>query len=293
MSDKKHNKCLICSSANLADLPKYSETSLCKCQDCSLVFARNIPSAEELEKYYESENYNRTTYLSPITAKRYHELLDGFEKYRNTNKLLDIGTGAGLFAQIAVERGWEVFGTELTQEAVDDCSNKGIKMFKGQLDEAHFEDNMFDVITCIETIEHLNNPLMLVKEMHRITRPNGMVYITTPNFNAVLRYWLNSKYDIIEYPLHLTYYTKNTLKKLFEEHHFTTASLETTGISLTRYRTSRGKSNQEYVSETSDDEMLRYRIEKNGLLRFGKNALNGVLNLFKVGDNIKATFIKK
>ena len=53
-----------------------------------------------------------------------------------------------------------------------------------------------------------------------------------------------------------------------------------------------GQSNQEYVSETSDDEMLRYRIENNQLLKSAKTAANSVLNMFNVGESIKGYFVK-
>ncbi len=293
MSYPQHDKCIVCGSAELTDLKDYSETALCKCNHCSMVFSRNIPSTHELEEYYSRENYNRTAYLSPITVNRYIALLDEFEKYRKTNRILDVGAGYGFLLKIAKSKGWEVYGTELTDDAVEHCKAEGIEMRKGNLHEVGFEEGMFDVITSIEVIEHLNTPNELVGEMKRLLRPGGKAYLTTPNFNALLRYRLKSKYDVIEFPLHLCYYTKRTLGKLFKDHGFQVEKIRTTGISLTRLRTSKGKSNQDYVSETSDDEMIRYRIERNWFLRVGKGMINGILNLFKVGDSLKASFIKK
>ncbi len=293
MSYPQHNNCLICNSDQLLNLEAYSDTSLCKCQECSFVFARNIPSRKELEDFYNSDNYNRTNYLSPITIARYEELLDDFEKYRKTNKILDVGAGCGFLLEIALARGWEVYGTEFTDDAVEYCKEKGIQMRKGSLDEVNFDPEMFDVVTSIEVIEHINNPNVLVSEMKRVIRPGGKVYMTTPNFNAVLRYRLKSQYDVIDFPLHLCYYTPKSLRKLYTNHGFEVEKLRTTGISLTRLRTSKGKSNQDYVSETSDDEMIRYRIERNWFLKIGKRLTNGFLNLFKIGDSLKASFIKK
>lgn len=288
-----HSNCLLCNSNRLRDLKEYSETSLCKCQDCSFIFARKIPTSEELENFYGGENYNRTNYLSPITVHRYQELLDDFEKYRKTNKILDVGAGCGFLLEIALKRGWEVYGTELTEDAVHHCSEKGISMRKGNLKDAAFDEGMFDVITSIEVIEHINNPTELVPEMNRILRKGGKTYLTTPNFNAVLRYRLKSKYDVISFPLHLCYYTPKTLRKIFENNGFETQKIRTTGISFTRLKTSKGISNQDYVSETSDDEMMRYRIERNKFLKMGKAITNWFLNLFKIGDSLKASFIKK
>ena len=79
---------------------------------------------------------------------------------------------------------------------------------------------------------------------------------------------------------------------MFEQHGFETLKIQTTGYSVTRKKTSQGKSNQDYVSETSDDEMLRYKIENSVLLKAGKHTANWALNKLKIGDSIKATFIK-
>lgn len=272
-------------------LPKFSEVGLCKCSACSTVFSQRKVTNEQLTEYY-SNQYQRTNYLSPITIKRYEELLDGFEKYRKTNRVLDVGCGNGFFLQLAKERGWEVYGTEYAQDVVDSCTKKGFNMRKGTLHELEFESDYFDLIVSIEVIEHLPDPVSTVKEMYRIVRPGGGIYITTPNFNSLLRYQLGPKYDVIRFPLHLIYFTPRTLNRLFTESGFRTIGAITTGYSKTRILTSKGKSNQEYVSETSDDEMLRYRIEKRWYMRSSRNALNTILTLFKVGDSIKANYVK-
>lgn len=287
-----HTCCLLCNSTNLIDLPDYTHATLCQCKACAFVFCRRIPELNELEQCYSPENYQRTTYFSPITQLRYNELMDGFEKYRKTNRFLDIGAGSGFLLEIAKQRGWEAVGTEFAEDALDMCRKKGFDMRQGNLVDLEFEANSFDVITGIEVIEHLNDPSELVEEIFRILRPGGIVYLTTPNFNSLLRRRLKAEYDVITYPLHLCYYTPKTLGTLFRSKGFSQPQIATTGISLTRFRTSTGKSNQEYVSETSDDEMLRYRIEKRWYMRWAKNAMNAVLNWFKIGDSIKASFVK-
>lgn len=269
----------------------YNAHQLSKCKKCSFVFMKRIPSKPALIDFYEND-YSRTEFFSSITIKRYNEILDSFENFRKTNKILDVGAGNGFFLEIAKARGWEVHGTELTNQAVNVCSSKGINMNQGHLDEIHFESESFDVVTSFEVIEHINNPKIIVNEIYRILRQGGKCYITTPNFNSLLRYRLKEAYDVIEYPNHLCYFTKKTLRKLFQEEKFKIEQIKTTGISLTRIKTSKGKSNQEYVSETSDDEMFRHKIEKSKTLRSGKHFANWWLNLFSVGDSLKGTFVK-
>ncbi|MCR9172977.1 MAG: class I SAM-dependent methyltransferase [bacterium] len=292
MSATKHTNCLICYSTDLKLLEAYSNVGLVKCQSCNFVFSERIPSMQELLDYY-SNNYERTSYLSPITVKRFNEILDRFEPYRKTGKLLDVGAGYGFFMEVAKERGWDVYGTELTDEAVDHCKSKGLKMYKGEFHELDLESESFDVIVSIEVLEHLNTPNHFASKANEILRKGGVLYLTTPNFNSFLRYRLKEQYKVIEYPNHLCYYTPKTLKNLFTSKGFDPLAIKTTGISLTRLRTSKGKSDQEYVCETSDDEMLRYRIEKNPALKVMKSSTNGVLNLLKMGDSLKGYFQKK
>lgn len=288
---QSHSACPLCHSSEFHTLSEYQRAHLEQCSSCGFVFSKHIPGEQELETYY-SEEYELTEFFSPITAKRYEEILEGFEHLKKTNNLLDVGSGSAFFAEIAIKRGWNVYGTELTDATIAAAEKKGVIMSKGKLEDVQFDSDFFDVVVCIEVIEHVSYPLTLVKEIQRTLRPGGAVYISTPNFNSLLRRRLKSAYDVISYPNHLSYFTTKTLKSLFTTNGFTKQSMVTNGISRTRLKTSTGKSNQAYVSETSDDEILRHRIEKRWYLRFLKNCANGILNIFRLGDSIKATFIK-
>ena len=96
MIKSQHEECLICSSKNISKLPLYSKTKLLKCDDCDFVFCQEIPTKNTLEEFYR-DSYELTSYLSPVTINRFNELLDHFEQYRKTGKILDIGAGYGFF----------------------------------------------------------------------------------------------------------------------------------------------------------------------------------------------------
>lgn len=287
----KHSHCLICSSPNLKVLPNFQKANLCKCGSCGFVFAQCIPTEQELIEYY--DGYGRNDYLSPVTIKRYHELLDKMEPYRKTNKLLDVGCGIGYFLEVAKERGWEVYGTEYTDKAIEICTGKGIEMHQGKLDPDNYAPESFDVITSFEVIEHINNPVEEIENFKTLLRKGGIVYLTTPNFNSLLRHRLGERYDVITYPEHLSYYTPKTLKKLFCSHGFRKHRIQTTGISFTRLKTSKGETSQAFISATSDDEHLRTKIEEKAYLQLAKKIVNGTLTLFGVGDSLKGWFVKR
>ena len=286
-----HLNCLICDSSQLKPLKGYRETHLVKCGKCSFVFAQKIPTTQELIDYY--DGYGRNDYLSPITIKRYHELLDQMEKYRKTNRILDVGCGIGYFLEVAKERGWEVHGTEYTDKALEICRSKGIEMQEGKLDPSKFDNESFDIITSFEVLEHINNPQEEVTNFNRLLRPGGLIYLTTPNFNSLLRHRLKERYNVIAYPEHLSYYTPKTLKNLFLSQGFKTLQIQTTGISLTRLKTSQEQTSQAFISESSDDEQLRNKIEEKRYLQLVKSIVNSSLTFFGVGDSLKGWFIKR
>lgn len=293
----KLNTCIVCGSVNLKALKGYEHASLTQCKNCGMVFSSANPTLQELEDYY--KGYGRNDYLSPITIKRYHEILDQFESVRKTNRLLDVGCGIGYFLDVAKERGWEVYGTEFTDKAIEICESKGIKMHKGPLDPSNYSAESFDVITSFEVIEHINTPNFEVSNISKLLRKEGYFYITTPNFNSTLRYYLGPKYNVIGWPEHLSYYTPSTLEKLMKRHSLKKVFIQTTGISITRFLSSKKPATAEeiregtaFIAENTEDEKLRNKFESSKVLGFAKKTMNSILSVTGKGDALKGLFKK-
>ena len=165
-------------------------------------------------------------------------------------------------------------------------------MEKGILNPKNFQIEEFDIITSFEVIEHINNPIDELTNFYKLLRKGGLVYVTTPNFNSLLRYRLKSEYNVICYPEHLSYYTPRTLKKVFTRIGFSTHKIQSTGISLTRLKTSKGVSKQSFISKESDDEKIRGQIENKKYLQLIKHLVNRLLTIIGKGDALKGYFIK-
>ena len=290
MSKGDHSKCLVCESKNLNPLNGFEKHHLTKCGSCGFVFCKPIPTQDELNEVY--KGYGRNDYLSDLTIQAYERVLDSFEPFRKTNKLIDVGCGIGYFLEVAKRRGWEVYGTEFTEEAVTICEEKGASMKLGPLNTDNYDPESFDVICSFEVIEHINNPLEELASFNKLLRKGGLVYCTTPNFNAVERYQLGTDWNVLTYPEHLSYYTPKTLKRVFNVAGFKTKKVLATGVSLTRIKKSKGTSDQAIVSATSDDEKLRNQIAGNPLLGVAKDIINWKLTLFGVGNSLKGWFVK-
>jgi 2-polyprenyl-3-methyl-5-hydroxy-6-metoxy-1,4-benzoquinol methylase len=287
----QHSGCLITQARDLYPLKGYEKNYLVKSRSSGFVFCSRIPTEQEILDHYNNYPVGYGT-GSAITITRINDTLDGFEMFRSTNKMLDVGCGAGLFLTEAKSRGWEVYGTEFTDRQIEYLQNKGITTLKGKLNSESFDHDMFDLIISSEVIEHINNPVEEIQHFHRLLRSGGLIYITTPNFNALERYLLKGDYDVIEYPEHLCYYTTKTIDLLLTRNGFKKLKATTTGFSIARVRRGLQRKKNLAVSGVMNDEQLRESLEK-GFKKRIKNAINYFLNLTGTGNSLKVWYIKE
>lgn len=286
-----HSNCLVCGSTNLKTLPKYAKDHLVQCRNCSFVFSHCIPSTEELNEYYKNYGAGQHEVISPITIKRYHELLDQFERYRQHGNLLDVGCGSGHFLATAKERGWKVYGTEYPASLCEVCRKKGLTIHRGALNPTNYSGITFDIITSFEVIEHINNPKEELAKFHQLLRPGGLFYCTTPNFNSLQRFQMGPELNIFVYPEHISYYTKKTLAKVGRISGFKLLQILSTGFSFSRAK-SKTLKREKVTGEGSPDEIARQAIEGNAVLRLAKYAVNGLLSATATGITLKGYFEK-
>lgn len=86
-----------------------------------------------------------------------------------TGKMLDIGSAYGSWAQ-------KKYG----KESVVTFDQQGSADVRGDIHHLPFPDQSFDVIFCFEVLEHVKEPWVAVNELHRVLKPSGVVYCSTP-----------------------------------------------------------------------------------------------------------------
>ncbi|APZ43969.1 class I SAM-dependent methyltransferase [Acidihalobacter ferrooxydans] len=135
------------------------------------------------------------------------------------NRLLDVGCGNGEFLAAAQSAGWECVGVDFDLKAVEMARSQGIEAHLGALEAQGFKDGCFDAITLCHVIEHVHDPSELLRECSRLLRPNGLLWIATPNANSLVHRWFGANW-LAFVPHHLILFNSTALQQRLESQGF-------------------------------------------------------------------------
>jgi len=147
---------------------------------------------------------------------------------RGPSRVLDVGCGSGVLLARMQALGWQVQGVETDPGAVAAARVRGVPVQAGTLEQQAFPDGHFDAVHSAHVLEHVPDPLALLRECHRVLKPGGTLVILTPNvaswghrrFGAA---WLN-----LDPPRHLVLFSMATLRAAAERSGLSVARLATT-----------------------------------------------------------------
>jgi len=153
--------------------------------------------------------------------------------------LLEFGAGKGLFVQELLKLPWPGSVTCTDLLARPDALPEKIRWIQADLnDPVPLPEHSFDVIICMETIAHLENPRFIFREFSRLLRPGGTLLLTMPNqeslraFTALLTGGHFSAFRSIAYPALITALVRLDLERICEETGFTTPQFSYTNSGL-------------------------------------------------------------
>ena len=97
--------------------------------------------------------------------------------------MLDAAAGNGYLTEWLRKQDFEVTPVDLDSKK---WKVPGVACQEADLNKAlPFETGHFDVTISVETIEHLENPFLFLRELTRVTKPGGLVFVTTPNIHSI------------------------------------------------------------------------------------------------------------
>jgi 2-polyprenyl-3-methyl-5-hydroxy-6-metoxy-1,4-benzoquinol methylase len=99
----------------------------------------------------------------------------------NARTLLDIGAGAGLLVAEALRRGLVAVGVEPSRSLVESAREiNGVELIQGLFPHPQLADRRFDVICLVDVIEHVTDPVQMLRDCVAALSPGGVLIIVTP-----------------------------------------------------------------------------------------------------------------
>ena len=224
--------CRLCQSRRKRFITGESNFNLVKCQNCGLIYLDQDFSASQLLDYYQKYfDKNQTGHDIFDSFAFRHQIFQQIIKKIDSlvsppGNLLDVGAAFGNFCLIAKNDGWQTVSLEINQPAVN-YIKQNLKLEAYQSDIINYQtQKKFKVITFIDTLEHLREPLGSLKKAYQLLNKNGLIYIRVPNINfhlfktKVIRIF-KKDYQGLELPSHLTHFSPKTLKLILASSGFT------------------------------------------------------------------------
>lgn len=205
---------------------------LVRCNACSLMFVGNPPDAEELSRIYSFESgYHRqladdSDRASDLARENARHHLDLIEQVQGPGHILDVGCASGSFMREAKDRGWIVSGVELNGDTADVARQHGLSVTTGTISAIH-ADERFDAVTMWDLLEHVPNPLDVLREARKLLSPGGCLWVATPNVDGLFPSMSLRVADWVgvwphpEPPHHLCQFSEKTLRQALARAGFT------------------------------------------------------------------------
>ena len=193
-----------------------------RCKKCGLVYLNPRPTKQELGKFYPEEYFLGHADTEGGIDKYQYQKMKKIKKFKSKGKILDVGCGTGYFLTVAKENGWETRGVEVSKIAASYARKKfSIDVFAGELLEAGYPDEYFDVVTLWHVLAHLPNPSETLAEVNRVLKKDGLLILTVPNIRGFQAKIFKEFWFHLDVPRHLYFFDMDTLEQILRKNGFT------------------------------------------------------------------------
>lgn len=131
--------------------------------------------------------------------------------------LLDVGFGNGSFLKLASEMGWNAEGIDFDPEAVEAARAQGLNVRCASAEDLSAEKNQYDVITLSHVVEHVHDPIGLLRDLYRLLKPGGWLWLETPNLDSLGARRFKQNWRGLEPPRHLVLFNSTSLRMSLEK----------------------------------------------------------------------------
>jgi SAM-dependent methyltransferase len=211
------------------ELARKGEYTIIDCTVCGFAHCLPVPEREKLSVIYKEDYYGsvKPDYIALNEEDRsWHEStsnarLNMLETLTKGRRLLEIGSGPGLFLQCARKRGWDVLGFEPSRQAWQySTETLGISVRNECFSPIATDGEKFDVAYLALVLEHIPDPRRLIEDVKICLNPGGIICIAVPNDFSPIQRFLKEKRGYSEWwvgpPHHINYFNISSIKHLVE-----------------------------------------------------------------------------
>lgn len=203
-----------------ASLGGNSRFDFAECQDCATRYLSPQPSPQQLQKLYVASYYGHDWFKQKGWGSAFARLVLA---KKPPGKFLDVGCGLGFFmAGIKQNSNWEAYGVEFAAAAVDFARDElGLDVRRGELVDVDYPEAFFDYIQVHNVLEHVRDPMTLLKECRRILKPDGVIDLRVPNGRVdsldLLRFFKRSGQASFSKSGHIFFFPRETIRWMVEK----------------------------------------------------------------------------
>ena len=222
---KDHKKLVIARGNRGVDFIA-AEHPVVVCSSCGLVFLNPQHDDQDYDKFYKALNFKKEIKAgSPEEILHKHKFkkipIKFLVDYLQAKKILedhplalDVGCGFGMVIHFMKQFGLRAEGLEQSEDAVEFSQTKlGLTVHPGSIFSHELPANHYDVVFSTAVMEHFTNPLTALEQMRDLLKPNGHLFVNTPDFKGmVLRTGMDRWFKFV----HTYYYTNVTLSSLIQ-----------------------------------------------------------------------------
>jgi SAM-dependent methyltransferase len=211
--------CLLCGAPNLDALficDDYITRVKCRIMQCRACGAGStVPPSEDPNTYYPTQYRRYGPIIQRILKHSYRNMARHWAAGSSCNgRVLEIGSGPGWMLEEFAALGWNAVGLE--REEIAAAYQGKATVLSGGL-EALPEGDQFDLVLLFQALEHMTDPLDILRSCRARMPKGGRLIISVPNFESWQARWAKSDWFHLDPPRHLFHFTPNSLAELFQK----------------------------------------------------------------------------
>ena len=216
--DWEHIACPVCAGNDFRHLFEKAGEPFVRCVACGLTLINPRPPFARIRDQYDaaySAGYTRKSVAKIIRARKRVARIG-----RVGGRWLDVGCSAGFVVQAATEAGFEAWGVDIEADGIGyGRDTLGLaRLACGVLEDQHYPDRHFDVISAYDVIEHVPDLNRFVAELARLLAAQGVLEIGTPDIGHWRVPRVLAQWNELKPSEHLYYFNRQTLGRLLARH---------------------------------------------------------------------------